>query len=118
MSSTDIRTTPLTEGTAAPIQWGPVIAGALAAAALAFVLHSFAAAIGLSVSSTAPTWRDASLALVLLSGFYLLLTALAAYIFGGYLAARMRSRLTAALRRRSSIGMGCTAFWYGPWLPS
>jgi hypothetical protein len=55
------------------------------AAALALVLHGFAAAIGLSVSSTAPTWRDASVALVLLSGLYLVLAAILSYGFGGYL---------------------------------
>jgi hypothetical protein len=60
------------------------------------VLHSFAAAIGLSVSSTAPTWRDASLPLVLLSGLYLVLVALAAYGLGGYVAGRLRSRVMAA----------------------
>src|SRR4051812_44963349 len=42
------------------VQWGPVIAGAFTAAALATVLHAFAGAIGLAVSSAAPTWRDAS----------------------------------------------------------
>mgnify|MGYP001149501567 CR=1 FL=1 len=42
-----------------------------------FVLHAFALAMGLSVSSTAPTWRDASFALVLLSGLYILLAAIA-----------------------------------------
>jgi hypothetical protein len=73
------------------IHWGPVFAGAVAAAALAFVLHSFAGAIGLAVSSTAPTWRDASIALILLSGLYLMLVALAAYGAGGYLAGRVRS---------------------------
>jgi hypothetical protein len=78
------------------LQWGPVIAGAIAAAALASVLHAFAAAIGLAVSSTAPTWRDASMALVLLSGLYLVLVALAAYGMGGYLAGRLRSRLSPA----------------------
>jgi hypothetical protein len=36
-------------------EWGPIVAGAIAAAALALVLHVFAVAIGLSVSST---WRD------------------------------------------------------------
>jgi hypothetical protein len=95
VTATDTRATPLTERAAAPVDWGPVIAGALAAAALAFLLHSFAGAIGISVSSTAPTWRDASFALVLLSGLYLILVALAAYSFGGYIAARMRSRLAA-----------------------
>src|ERR1700754_2075138 len=77
------------------VEWGPVIAGAIAAAALAFVLHAFAAGIGISVSSTAPTWRDASFALVLLSGLYLLLAALAAYGFGAYVMGRMRMRLGA-----------------------
>ncbi len=78
------------------VQWGPVFAGALAAAALASVLHTFAGAIGLAVSSTAPTWRDASIALWILSGLYLVLVALAAYGLGGYVAGRLRSRLAPA----------------------
>jgi hypothetical protein len=75
------------------IQWTPAIAGALAATALAFVMHSFAAAIGLAVSSTAPTWRDASMMLQLLSGLYLVLVAIAAFGVGGYIAGRMRAPL-------------------------
>jgi hypothetical protein len=70
------------------IRWGAVIAGAVAAGALALVLEGFALGVGFSVSSTAPTWRDASIALVLASGFYLVLVALASYAFGGYVAAR------------------------------
>jgi hypothetical protein len=76
------------------VEWSPVVAGAIAAAALALVLHAFAVAIGLSVSSTSPTWRDASFALVLLSGLYLVLAALASYGLGGYLAGLTRARLT------------------------
>src|SRR5262245_62971171 len=72
----------------------PIIAGAIAAAALSLVLHSFALAIGLSVSSTAPTWRDTSFALVALSGLYIILAALASYGLGGYLAGLMRARLS------------------------
>jgi hypothetical protein len=73
------------------VQWGPAVAGALAAAALAFVLHAFAAAIGIAVTSTAPTWRDSSVALQLLAGIYLVLVAIAAFGVGGYLAGRMRA---------------------------
>src|SRR5215470_18417931 len=73
------------------IQWTPAVAGALAAAALAFVMHSFAAAIGLAVTSTAPTWRDASTALQLLSGLYLVVVAIVAFGAGGYIAGRMRA---------------------------
>jgi hypothetical protein len=93
MTASETRAGPLVAGTFVDLQWTPVVAGALAAAALAFVLHSFAIALGLSVSSTAPTWRDASSALVLLSGLYLLLVALVSYGFGGYLAARLRPRV-------------------------
>src|SRR3954451_8590534 len=74
------------------VHWGPVIAGALTAAALASVLHAFAAAVGLAVSSTAPTWRDASIALWILSGIYLMFVALVAYGVGGYVAGLLRQR--------------------------
>jgi hypothetical protein len=93
--SVDSRPQPLTERMA-HVQWGPIVAGAIAAAALASVLHTFALAIGLSVSSTAPTWRDASFALVLLSGLYVILAALAAYGLGGYVAGLLRWRTTPA----------------------
>ena len=96
MTNLETRAAPPPEGTVVLIQWGPIIAGAIAAAALAIVLHGFATAIGLAVSSTAPSWRDASIALVLLSGFYLILAALAAYGLGGYVAGRLRARLAAA----------------------
>jgi hypothetical protein len=92
----ETRAAPLAERTVVGLQWTPVVAGALSAAALGFVLHSFALAIGMSVSSTAPTWRDTSFALVLLSGLYILLVALASYGFGAYVAARLRARLADA----------------------
>lgn len=75
------------------VQWGPIVAGAFAAAALGLVLDAFAAAVGLAVSSTAPTWRDSSAALWFLSGIYLILVAVAAYGLGGYIAGRMRDPL-------------------------
>ncbi|HEY2402426.1 MAG TPA: hypothetical protein VGI23_18875 [Steroidobacteraceae bacterium] len=75
------------------VQWGPAIAGALIAAALGFVLDAFGAALGFAVSSTAPTWRDSSAALQVLSGLYLVLVAMAAFGAGGYVAGRMRRPL-------------------------
>jgi hypothetical protein len=77
------------------VQWGPAIAGALTATALAFVLHTFAAAIGLAVSSSAPTWRDSSFMLQLLSGLYLIFAAILAFGAGGYLAGRLRTPISA-----------------------
>src|SRR3954468_19503515 len=72
------------------LQWTPVIAGALAATALSLILVTFAAAVGLGVSSTAPTWRDASAALWLLSGIYLILQAVVSFALGAYIAGRLR----------------------------
>src|ERR1700730_12921090 len=89
MTVPDTRSASISAGFGLNITWDPVIAGAIAAAALAFILDSFGLAIGLAVSSAAPTWRDTSFALVLLSGLYLVLVALAAYGLGGYIAGRM-----------------------------
>lgn len=70
------------------IQWSSVLAGAFAAGAMSFILVSFGVAIGLGVSSASPTWRDASVALALLSGLYLIIQAMISFGFGGYIAGR------------------------------
>lgn len=80
--------------TVSDIRWSAIFAGALCGAGLASVLDAFGGAIGLAVSSTAPTWRDASFALAFLSGLYLILTALVSYGFGAYIAARLRAPMT------------------------
>lgn len=77
------------------LAWTPAVAGALIAAALSSVLIAFGAAIGLGVASSAPTWRDASVALWLLSGIYLILVALVSFGVGGYVAGRIRTGLPA-----------------------
>ena len=74
------------------VQWSAVIAGALVALALSLVLIAFGSALGLGIVSSSPTWRDASPALAVGSGIYLLLTALASFGLGGYVAGRVRER--------------------------
>jgi predicted transcriptional regulator len=93
------------------LSWGPVIAGAIAAAALAFVLNSFGLAIGLATSSASPTWRDTSFALVLMSGLYLVLVALASYGLGGYIAGRMQRRSDATEFPEFQDGMHGIVVW-------
>jgi hypothetical protein len=84
---------PITRADIAPshLEWSPIGLGAFAAAALSSVFLGFGVTIGLGVSSTAPTWRDASAALALLSGLYLILQAVVSFGFGGYLAGRVRA---------------------------
>ena len=64
------------------LQWSPIVLGALAATALSSVLLTFAVTIGLGVTSTAPTWRDASAALAILSGLYLIIQAVLSFGLG------------------------------------
>jgi hypothetical protein len=73
------------------LEWTPVFAGALTAAAFSFILLTFGVTVGLGISSTSPTWRDASAALSLLSGIYLILQAIVAFGLGGYIAGRVRA---------------------------
>jgi hypothetical protein len=73
------------------IQWGPIFGGGLVAAAVFFVLMTFATAIGLAVSSVSPTWRDTSVGLVVLSGAWVVIVAIGSFALGGYIAGRIRA---------------------------
>lgn len=78
------------------LAWTPAVAGALIAAAFSTVLIGFGTALGLGVASAAPTWRDASVALWLLSGIYLIIVALISFGLGGYVAGRIHRGAPAA----------------------
>ncbi|MBV8891542.1 MAG: hypothetical protein JO266_06125 [Acidobacteria bacterium] len=74
------------------LQWTPVVAGAFVASAVSLILIAFGTALGMSIASSSPTWRDTSSALAVASGLYLLITALVSFGFGGYVAGRLRER--------------------------
>jgi hypothetical protein len=73
------------------VEWSPIVVGAIAATALSSVLLGFGIAVGLGISSATPTWRDASAALAILSGMYLILQAVLSFGLSGYLAGRLRA---------------------------
>jgi hypothetical protein len=78
------------------LHWSPIFAGAIVAAAVSFVLISFGSGIGLAVASPSSTWRDTSSVLAVLAGLWLLLTSLAAFGLGGYLAGSLREAWSTA----------------------
>lgn len=88
LQATPVRVRPEARWT---LEWTPIVAGALTATALSSILITFAATVGLGVSSAAPTWRDASWALWLLSGIYLIAQALISFGCGGYVAGRTQA---------------------------
>jgi hypothetical protein len=74
-------------------QWSAILAGAAAAAGASLTLNAFGAGIGLSVVSTAPTWRDTSVTYWFIGGVFLLFVAILSFALGGYVAGRMRAPL-------------------------
>lgn len=74
------------------LEWGPIIAGAVLAAALSFVLLTFGAAIGLSATSPWPNSGPSAKFTAGLAVFWTLVQQIGAFMAGGYIAGRMRSR--------------------------
>ena len=74
------------------IEWGSVIAGAIVAAALSFVFLTFGSAIGLSAVSPWPNSGVSAKTLASLAVFWTLAQQIGAFMIGGYIAGRMRTR--------------------------
>ena len=72
------------------VQWGSVIAGAVVASALSFVLLTAGAAIGLSLVSPYPT-QSYGKAAASIAAFWLVVVPILSLLVGGYIAGRMRS---------------------------
>ncbi len=72
------------------VEWGPVFAGALAAAALSSVLLAAAASIGLSLISAYPSHSYGRTAGTI-AAFWSLIVVIGSFLLGGYIAGRLRS---------------------------
>jgi hypothetical protein len=94
----------LAESSQPHIRWTPILLGAAVAAALSSIMIAFGTSVGLGVSSAAPTWRDASVALALLSGLYLIIQAAISFGVGGYIAGRTRVDVVAADAASTELG--------------
>jgi hypothetical protein len=78
------------------VEWGSVIAGAITAAALSFVFLTFGSAIGLSAVSPWPNSGVSAKTLASLAVFWTLAQQIGAFMIGGYIAGRMRTRWSEA----------------------
>jgi hypothetical protein len=74
------------------VEWGAVIAGAFLAAAISFVLLTFGAAIGLSAVSPWPNSGASAKVIASIAVFWAMAQQIGAFMAGGYVAGRMRSR--------------------------
>ena len=74
------------------VEWGPILAGAVLAAAVSFVLLTFGTAIGLSATSPWPGSGLSAKVLASLAVFWVMAQQIGAFMIGGYVAGRMRNR--------------------------
>jgi hypothetical protein len=79
-------------GGASYVEWGPVFAGAVLAGAISFVLLTFGAAIGLSAVSPWPNSGASAKVIASIAVFWAMIQQIGAFMVGGYIAGRMRSR--------------------------
>jgi hypothetical protein len=74
------------------VEWGAVLAGAFLAAAISFVLLTFGTAIGLSATSPWPNSGASAKVIASIAVFWAMAQQIGAFMAGGYVAGRMRSR--------------------------
>jgi hypothetical protein len=87
----DTIISPVTNKPSSYVEWGPVFAGAVGAAAISFLLLGFGSAIGLTAVSP---WPNAGLPVALvaiLGAIWLLTVQVGSFAAGGYLAGRLRA---------------------------
>lgn len=88
------------------VDWGPIIAGAVLASAISFVLLTFGSAIGLSMTSAYEGTGVSLTAFAIAAALWLLWVQISSFFAGGYLAGRMRRRHGDASEHESDIRDG------------
>jgi len=73
------------------LDWGPVLGGAIGAAALSFVFLTFGGAIGLSITSPWPNSGASIATVAIVVGLWMAIVQVASFAAGGYLAGRLRA---------------------------
>ena len=105
------HTTPVaTTGGIPALEWAPIIGGAIAAAAISFVLLTFGAAIGLTLSSPWPNSGVSAVTVAIVVGFWTLLVQAGSFAAGGYLAGRMRTATMESARPEGQFRDGAHGF--------
>lgn len=82
---------PVETGPLRYLDWGPVLLGAIGAAAMTIVLLAFGSALGLSVVSPYPYAGISAKGAAIAAAVYLALVMVASFAAGGYIAGRMRT---------------------------
>ena len=88
------------------VDWAPILAGAVLAAAISTVMTAFGAAIGLTATSPVSGSALSGTAWIVATGIWVLWIAVSSFVAGGYLAGRLRRRIYDASEHESDIRDG------------
>lgn len=88
------------------VDWASIIAGAVVATAISFVLFAFGSAIGLSITSLEPGSGVSFFWFAIVGGLWLLWVQISSFLAGGYLTGRLRKRHGDATEQESDIRDG------------
>ena len=94
------------------VDWGSILAGAVIAAGLSAVFTAFGAGVGLG-SISAREGQGLGFGSVILTGLFMVITIVASYMAGGYVAGRIRRRVDGANAEESATrdGMHGLVVW-------
>ncbi|MDR7124733.1 hypothetical protein [Pseudotabrizicola sp. 4114] len=85
-------TAPTRELSGAYVDWAAVLGGAVVAAAIGGLFHMFGAGLGMATISFEPGEGSLNLMLIV-TGLWMVVTLIASFLTGGYIAGRMRRRV-------------------------
>lgn len=88
------------------VEWSAVLAGAVLAAAISFVLLTFGSAIGLSLASPYKGEAASFGAFAIATTLWVLWVTVASFLAGGYIAGRLRRRINDATEHESDVRDG------------
>lgn len=107
-SGTQIPVTAAQAGTAASsyVDWAAILGGAFVAVAVGGLATAFGAALGMTAISAEEGEASSGLLGAIISAVWVVLSMIAAYAVGGYIAGRMRRRLDAATPEEVTVRDG------------
>ncbi|WP_162918199.1 hypothetical protein [Taklimakanibacter deserti] len=107
-----VVSTTINNDAAAYVDWPAVVAGAVIAAAISFMLFTFGTAVGLSVTSPYPAQSVSGPTFAILAAVWILWVTVSSFLIGGYFTGLlMRRRVLAEHEREMRDGMHGALAW-------
>src|SRR5262245_15123326 len=107
-----VVSTTISNDSSAYVDWSAIIAGALVAAAISFVLFTFGTVVGLSITSPYPEESVSATTFAIVLGLWILWVTILSFLAGGYFTGLlMRQRAVGDHEREMRDGMHGALSW-------